>query len=144
MWDPDILRSMWRHKLKNKKSPRIQVEDACVLLETPPKASCSAKGWLDRAQSLMVDLEHTDAINSFVGYMWGAAKRQANESESFMKDPTSIQLARAFKNGLKMMKHGGKLKIGETIRPFLLSSHWNLCDDPTRLSLHKKKNKAHL
>jgi hypothetical protein len=71
------------------------------------------ENWLEKTQQIMLDAPSHFLLGNLIGKLYTGAQKIADESDNFMREPSCIAYATAFKRALEMGKHGGKVYLPE-------------------------------
>jgi hypothetical protein len=108
--DGDLYFVCWRQNILDqiKAAPmaptKINVDPTDVKKYNP--------NWLKEAQASMTDLGSGKMLSHVIGKLYNAAKEIANDNpDTFMENEDYITLSQAYKEALKIEKHGGKVHL---------------------------------
>jgi hypothetical protein len=85
--------------------------------------------WLVDAQARMISIGTGKMLSHVIGKLYNAAKKIADESDDFMNSIDYKFLAKAYKEALKIEKHGGKVHLPMRLHPCIPEKYHSMLVD---------------
>jgi hypothetical protein len=114
-WDDDILKALAQPRVRSRmkadeKVQLEQIEEYDNGSEGPRYRKGSPK-WLEAAQDVMLDFSVVSRAGEITGKLFNLSVQMAKESKDGIYDRDARVFARAFKDSIDTLKHGGVVKL---------------------------------
>jgi hypothetical protein len=131
-WDDDILQALAQPRVscRMKADEKEQREKKISQYDNKaegPKYQKGSPNWLEDAQDVMLDFSVVSKASEITGKLYNLSVKSANQSKDGIYDCDARAFARAYKDSLDTLKHGGVVKLPKHLQGKITPRSLHVC-----------------
>jgi RNA dependent RNA polymerase len=131
-WDDDILNILAQPKVSHrmKADEEEQRDKKFSQYDNEAEGPAYLEGspnWLEEAQNVMLDFSVVSKANQIIGKLYSLSVKSAKESKDGIYDRDARAFARAYKDSLDTLKHGGVVELPKLLRDKITPRSLHVC-----------------